>query len=132
MSEGNRDFTDFVLSEFRPVEPFTPAAYYDRDGDCIEFLASAEPYRRTRLDKWVTVYHGRESGDIVGSCIKSVSELMKEWPGLDIEVEGGQVWLSHFFRATAWSEGDPVKKARYRAVIAKLDELRITAELEPA
>lgn len=132
--ENSNDwFAEAVMTDFADrLGEFEPAAFYDPDGDCIEFLASPEPYKRHRLDKWVTVYQGRDSNDIVGSLIKNVRELLKKYPGLDIEVRGGRVYLAHIFRAPAWSEGDPVKRSTYRALIAKLDSLNLTADLHEA
>lgn len=74
-----------------------------------------------------------DAAHLMPECLdrpRAIFEGIRRYPGLDIEVEGGRVRLSHFFRATAWSEGDPIKKQRYRAVIAKLEQHDITAALE--
>lgn len=60
------------------AEAFKPMAVYDRDGDCIEFLFSNESYYAQRFDSLVTVFYGRESGEIVGSLIKGVKTLIKD------------------------------------------------------
>lgn len=51
---------------------FVPVSYYDRDGDCIEFLISNDSYRAERIDDRLTVYFSRETGEIIGSLIKGV------------------------------------------------------------
>lgn len=104
---------------------FAPCANYDPDGDCIEFFASNEDFDGQRLDDWVTVYRGIHSGEIVGSQIKSVRKLLARYPGLEIEVEDGQVRLSHILRAPAFSEGDAVKLRQYQLLIGKVADLKV-------
>lgn len=50
-------------------KPFSPVAYYDRDGDCIEFLASDDSFRAERVDDRLTVYYSRETGEVIGSLL---------------------------------------------------------------
>lgn len=126
--ERTRRILDLAL----PDRPFRPMARYDKNGDCIEFFITSEPFTGHRLDKWVTVYTGRKSREVVGSFIKDVGKLLRAYPGLDIEIKGGKVLLSHILRAPAWSEGDPVKKQTYKAVIEKADKLKVTLDLVPA
>jgi hypothetical protein len=126
------DRTRRILAMGDSAPPFSPCAYYDRDGDFIESFVRDEGFKGQRLDKWVTVYIGRESGEIVGSCVKDVRKLMALYPGLDIEIEeGDEVALSYILRAPAWSEGDPVKLKTYRALIRKAEEANLRAVLEP-
>lgn len=63
------EWIDKLLSEAQKRTPFRPMSTYDPDGDCFEFFVSDEPFRAERLDKWVTVYYGRVSKDVVGSLI---------------------------------------------------------------
>src|SRR5437016_1637070 len=69
-------FEQFVFSGPVNEGAFEPMATYDPDGDCIEFLASNESFRRERLDSLVTVYIGRESNEVIGSFIKGVSKYI--------------------------------------------------------
>ena len=118
-----------LMEEAERNPPFNPSAEYDPDGDCLEFFISDEPFWADRLDKWVTVYHGRDSNDIVGSLIKNVRELISTFPGIDIDIEGGRIQLSHILRAPAYSSGDEVKRQVYKAVIRMADDSRVDAEL---
>ena len=34
---------------------FQKTAYYDADGDCVEFLAENVAYHAERLDRWLTL-----------------------------------------------------------------------------
>ena len=74
-SVSEKDFADVVMEAASSAETFEPMAVYDQDGDCIEFLFSNESYYAQRFDSLVTVYYGRESGEIVGSLIKGVKTL---------------------------------------------------------
>lgn len=75
------------------------SAYYDPDGDCIEFLARPETFRAERIDDLVTVYYSEETGDVVGSLIKGISHFIQKHPRLAILVKAGRVRLSHLFLA---------------------------------
>jgi len=128
-----------VLDELGPAEPFEPFAYYDPDGDCVEFHFSNEPYHGRRLDGWVTVYYSEASDEVVGGLIKGVrGNLLKRFPGLRIEIHGGAIDISLLLRAPAWSSAaeEPTRKT-YQAVIDKARALEqqgegFRAELEPA
>jgi hypothetical protein len=85
-------------------EKFSPNAYNDPDGDCIQFLARPDNfYYAERVDDLVTVYYSEETGEIIGSLLKGVSplrdELLKRFPGFQIEIQHGKVKLVHIFRA---------------------------------
>lgn len=99
------DFGEFVLGHLAPEPTFKPYTYYDPDGDCIEFVARPEPFRAERVDRWVTVYYGQESGELVGSQIKSIQRLLKEVPGFrGLSIRDGRVELTHVLQATGWTE----------------------------
>ncbi len=55
--------------------PGHPTAYYDPDGDCIEFLARPEPFYVERVDDLVTVYYSQETREVIGSLLKGVTKL---------------------------------------------------------
>jgi hypothetical protein len=118
-----------VLDRFPLRERFEPFASYDRDGDCIEFFVADEACYAERLDKWVTIYIGRESNEIVGSLIKNVRELLSMYPGFDIEIHGGRVCIVHVLRASAWRSGDPVKRETYRKVMEQAERSKVEADL---
>jgi hypothetical protein len=119
-----------LVERFKRQAEFVPEACYDPDGDCIEFIISQKPFKGKRLSKWVTVYYAHVDSAIVGSCIKDVKKLLNAYPGLDIDIISGQVRLSHILRAPAWSEGDPVKRESYKAVIDEAEKFEISADLE--
>lgn len=111
---------------------FSPAAYYDPDGDCIELFLSPESFKAERLDKWVTVYRGRDSNEIVGSLIKNIRELFDRFPGLQIDLVGRRVRVSHILRAPAWATGDEVVRRVYKDILSKVDEADVVADLQCA
>ena len=125
-------FAKSITEEYGEVRPFEPYAYYDPDGDCIEFLVSNDLFRGKRLDRWVTVYYSEKTDEIVGALIKGVKKMMVEYPGLDIEIKGGAVAIACILRAPAWSSGDEVVKKTYKTMIQKAEEACVTAEFQHA
>lgn len=78
------EFAGMMRRTAADADPFRPMAYYDPDGDCIEVFFSNDHFVGKRLDKWVTVYINPEKNEIIGSLIKDVSKLMRQFPGLAI------------------------------------------------
>src|SRR5438477_674373 len=101
------EFAARVLEVAKPADTFSPTAYYDPDGDCIEFLARPDNFHAERVDDLVTVYHSEESGEIIGSLLKGVSvlckKLLEQLPGFKIEIQHGRVKLVHIFLAKLWA-----------------------------
>jgi hypothetical protein len=85
-----------------------PTVYFDRDGDCIEFLAKSKNFYAERIDDLITVYYEEDSDEIIGSLIKGVSVLIKKHPNLAIFVEAGPIRLAHLFIAGLLSH-EPAK-----------------------
>src|ERR1700724_1158478 len=104
---SNAEFAKRMMLLARPAEQFRPTATYDADGDCIEFLVKPEPFYAERVDDLVTVYYSQETGEVIGSLLKGVSQFCKEMlermPGFQIEIRDGRVRLVHLFRAKLWS-----------------------------
>lgn len=123
------EYAELILGKVAPQKPFQPQVYYDRDGDCIEFLATDEPFRAERIDSLVTVYYGEQSGEIVGSLIKGVKrfldELAKRAPGFRIEVVDGRIRLEHLFSARLWCCDDVRQRD---ALVLTYQRLRDVAE----
>jgi hypothetical protein len=103
----NREFARRLTLLARPAEEFKPTASYDRDGDCIEFLAKPDVFYAERIDDLVTVYYSQETDEVIGSLIKGVSQFCRELeghlPGFKIEIHDGPVRLQHIFLARMWS-----------------------------
>ena len=70
------DMMEPLLREAESVIPTLPSVFYNEDGDCIEFLIAHESHYAERVDKLLTVFYGRESGEIVGSLIKGVKRFI--------------------------------------------------------
>ncbi len=104
----NSDFARRMMLLAQPAASFRPTATYDPDGDCIEYVAKPDSFYAERIDDRVTVYYSQESGEVVGSLIKGVRQLYKELagklPGFQIEIQDGDVRLSHIFLAHMWSQ----------------------------
>jgi hypothetical protein len=128
------NFADLVLSKFDPNRTFEVQVYYDRDGDCIEFITSNEDFFAERIDSLVTVYYGRESKQVIGSLIKGVHSIiqaiLEKLPGFKIEVADNQVVLEHLFTARMWSSaGDEPAVLTYRKLRDVARETGAVAEL---
>lgn len=125
---------EFVQTLTRELVPgdrnaFRAEARYDPDGDCIEFISRPEDFYAERIDSLVTVYYGRESGEVVGSLIKGVSKLKeklrKEAPGFFIFIDDGKVQLRHLFMAhvlTTKVDPQSVPGIVYRKIIEAVEE----------
>jgi hypothetical protein len=133
---SNDEFAKRMLLLARPAEQFEPAATYDPDGDCIEFLAKPDPYYAERVDDLVTVYYSPETGDVVGSLVKGVRQFCNEFtkrnPGFRIVVEDGPIRLEHLFLARLWSSSrDPreIATLTYRKLIDVAGQTVVDGEL---
>jgi hypothetical protein len=104
---SNSDFAKRMILLARSAEKFVPTATYDRDGDCIEFLAKPDSFYAERVDDLVTVYYSHETNEVVGSLIKGVrrfcESILETLPGFKVEIRSGRVRLVHVFRARLWS-----------------------------
>ena len=52
---------------------FQQTAYYDTDGDCVEFLAENVAYHAERLDRWLTLLLSDDGERLVGFHLSNVS-----------------------------------------------------------
>jgi hypothetical protein len=104
---SNSEYAAKVLELADTARPFRPTAYYDADGDCIEFLARPDNFHGERLDDLVTVYVSEETGEVIGSLLSGVTplcrNLLERLPGFRIEIQQGKVKLVHIFLARLWS-----------------------------
>jgi hypothetical protein len=133
----NDDYAARILELAGPAEPFTPTAYYDPDGDCVEFLARPDNFSAKRIDDRVTVYHSQETGEIIGSLLKGVTslrqKLLARLPGFKIEIQHGKVKLVHIFLARLWaSEVSPDELATftYQRLIEVAGQTGVEVELK--
>ena len=135
---SNDEFARRMTLLAKPATEFKPTAYYDSDGDCIEFLAKPDPFFEERVDELLTVYYSQKTGEVIGSLIKSVSKLTKRLqqrlPGFMIMIEDGRVRLEHLFLAGMWlqkSEPQAIDVLVYKklAEIAERTSVAVSAEL---
>lgn len=93
------EFAKRVMAITADVESTGAGAYYDPDGDCIEFLSRSEEFWAERIDDLVTVYYSERNNEVIGSLIKGVSRFVKKYPNFGIFIKAGRVRLSHLFLA---------------------------------
>jgi hypothetical protein len=135
---SNENFEKEVMRLAQPSEHFEPMAYYDKDGDCIEFLISNDDYYAERVDELLTVYYSRDKNEIIGSLIKGVRKLyqnvISKLPGFAIEIQDGKVRIAQLFRARLWTEqpsqisGNTILVKTYQKLAAFADECNAEAE----
>lgn len=103
----NSEFARRMMLLAGSTEQFRPAATYDPDGDCIEFLVKPDTFYAERVDDLVTAYYSQETDELIGSLIKGVTKFCREvlgkMPGFRIEIHDGPVSLEHMFLAKMWS-----------------------------
>lgn len=122
------DYTDAVL-KFLPEtsKPFHPYIEYNKEGDCVEFVAKPDDFYGERIDGLVTVYYSRENQQIVGSLIKGyrliAQSLSEKLPGFQITISDGSIKLHHIFLAKAWSETDRIKCLSYNKLAEMAEKL---------
>ncbi len=132
----NDEFARMVMRMASPERPFQPSATYDPDGDCIEYLIKPDNFYAHRVDDLLTVYRSEETGELVGSFIKSVKsfwrKLIQQSPAFGIIVQEGPVLLSHLFVARLGQlQGKPDQKelqmvaTAYREVISHAEKDKV-------
>src|SRR6266567_2943029 len=135
---SNDEFAKRMMLLASPANEFRPTAYYDADGDCIEFLAKPDPFREERVDDIVTVYYSQKTDEVIGSLIKGVSKLTRrlrrELPGFLIAIEDGRIRLEHLFLARMWlqaGESQTIQSLTYKklAEIAERTCVDVSADL---
>ena len=131
MNPTNDDFVNSVLEELGQPEPFSPMACYNADGDCVEFYLSNEPHFAKRLDGWVTVFYSEKTGEVVGGFVKGVQgNLLRRFPGLKLYIEGNEVDVTVLLRGPALEADDEMRQKTYKAILDKIEEHPIKAELQ--
>jgi hypothetical protein len=132
----NSEFAKRMMLLASAPEQFKPAATYDPDGDCIEFLAKPDPFYAERIDDLVTVYYSQVTDEVIGSLLKGVSKFCREtltaMPGFRIEIQDGPVRLQHIFLAKVWSAKfapEDLASLTYRKLIEVSRDTMVEGEL---
>lgn len=128
---------DEVVGRVERPSSFSPSAYYNRIGDCVEFIASPDRFYAERIDDLVTVYYSYETREIVGLLIKGIrglcQQLTERCPGFAIEVQDGKVRLSHLLLARIWAsdikQEKTVRIRTYRKLVKVAEEADVDTEL---
>lgn len=141
---NSKNFSDWVLCD--APENYDdrrfPLVYEDEDGDRAEFILSDEDKISERVDGRLTIYRGRESGEIVGGSIKCVRQLrqrlLNEFAGFAFLLREGKIELAIVFAAAMFKQKDEVLTMHYKNVYDKLRlydvkaGLFITSDLKPS
>ncbi len=99
----------------RQPRTFKPWAYYDRDGDFIQFLARQVSFRAHRVDDALTVLYNQENPkEVVGCLLNDISQLRRSVPEIDSVVrvsENGQLSIKHLLEVTLRQYADRCNKS---------------------
>lgn len=127
------DFATSLLAGAAEHPPEEPLAFYNDEGDCIEFLFSSESYYGERVDDLLTVYQGRDSGQIIGALIKGVKRFVRHFtqtaPGFLIEIQDHKVRLGCLVTAGMWRVGDELIVKKYKLIRDKAEEMGVEVEM---
>jgi len=130
-----QEFAKSVLS-MEPIRDFKPAVTYIPEGDCLECVFSAEDYRAERIDGRITIYRGRETGQVVGAVIKGFRRLLthitKNCVGFTTVVHSKSAKLEYLLLAHVFCQArvtaTPIRKT-YRQLLDKAEEAAIQVPL---
>ncbi len=131
LSESNKRFAADMMKLVPDAPTDGPIAYYDPDGDCIEFLSARRNFYSERIDDLVTVYYDEKTNEIIGSLVKGVSQFLKKHPRYAILVESGKVRLAHLFIAGISSqpkEPTPIVVQAYRALVHQAESVDVSGD----
>ena len=112
---------------------FQQTAYYDADGDCVEFLAENVAYHGKRLDQWVTVFLSDDDDRLVGCFIKNFAVLLRKYReqfSLVIQQEG--VRLDYFFVALSAipETRHPQEETTYHSLVTRSNNVLVPVDSE--
>ncbi|MCL2645680.1 MAG: hypothetical protein FWD61_01590 [Phycisphaerales bacterium] len=138
---SNKQFEEYVMKLAESAPPFEPHAYYDPDGDCIEFIAKPDMFYGERIDDLITVYYSQETNEVTGALIKGIKSLCRKlsekMPAFQIEIQDGPMKLGYLFflaklLASPGSEQAPsltYRKQVYDRLIEAAEQSDAKAEL---
>jgi len=129
------EFAELVLQKARQAPPFKPMASYNADDDSLEILISDENYvtRRSEDDRFVTVYLGRDTGDVIGLLINHVRRFIKDGnidhePTVRVEIRKGKLKVVHLIRALR--DQSIRQKTMFGVLIKQIEEVAEEEDLE--
>lgn len=77
------EYTRNVLKMFKELEEherlgleWKPCAFYNPDGDLIEWYNERCSYYGDRINEIITLYRAEDDDRIVGGCIKNIDHIM--------------------------------------------------------
>lgn len=99
---SNQEFANRIFEiAGAPVEHFEPFAFYNTDGDCIEFFVSQDDYFAERIDDYLTLYLDMDTEQIVGFVVKNVKRILdrlsRQRRMMAFVIDDGRVQLRSLF-----------------------------------
>lgn len=125
------NFQNWLSTEIAetPAERIFPMVFDDHDGDRVEFFLTDEDRIAERVDARLTIYRGRETGEIVGGAIKGLRNLHQrlsvEFDAFAFFIKEGRINLSFIFAAEMLKQSNEVLAMHYQSVFEKLSLTKI-------
>jgi hypothetical protein len=139
----DKEYEDAVLAlTSQECGEFSPFAFVNEEGDCIEFFVSAHDYYAQRVDDYLTLYLEEETEDVAGFVVKNVTQILErvatQQENYAFVIKDGEVCIQTLFFAMV--SGDVCQKTFVReyhrvAGIAwknQLDKVQIPSIIEKA
>jgi len=139
----DQEYADAVFALAEKVRgEFTPFAYPNADGDCVEFYVSSKEFYSQRIDEYLTLFLEEETEEIVGFMIKNITKILNKIAShqaiCSFVIQDGEVRLEALFTAMFCNDDRRTLYVReYHKVtdLAKtydIDKVRILSILEKA
>jgi len=78
--DKNKEFAEKIWEYFKEHEQlgleWKPNAFYNPDGDMIEWYNEQDNYYAERVNEFITLYRADEDDRVVGGCIKNIAHIM--------------------------------------------------------
>jgi hypothetical protein len=137
----DQEYENAVLEIAEQVQgEFTPFAFPNDDGDCVEFFVSPKEYYSKRVDEYLTLYLEEGTNKIAGFVVKNISRILErvatQHAAHLFVIRNGEVCLQALFTAMfTGNEQQCLCAPEYETVtdIARencLDKIQISSILE--
>lgn len=119
---SHENFASWVLNAVESTSPITtyPQVYEDRDGDRIEIYLSADDFIADWLDRRLTVFRDRRSGDAVGGAIQGITSMLEllcsKLPGFAFNIRDSKIDLNVVLTAAQLCEQNDAVSMHYLAL----------------
>jgi hypothetical protein len=139
----DKEYEDAILARASQERgEFSPFAFPNEEGDCIEFFVSSKDYYAQRVDDYLTLYLNEETEEVTGFVVKNISQILERvvthQMAYSFVIQDGGVRLEALFTSMLLNEGLQITHVReYLKVVDiaqshQLGKVQIPSILEKA